>query len=201
MATAGPEMGTFMKSQLEDRGIALHAKRQLASVDPGAKRLRFADGSEASFDLLLCIPIHKAPAVVREAGLTGEGPWIKVNPHTMEAGDSGRVFAIGDVTVVGLPGRFKPDMPLVLPKAGVMAEAHALVAAARIADLVEGKAPTAEFDGRGFCYLEVGSGIAVRAEGSFFNMPHPVMDKNLPDEAQMQDKLNWVAAHLRPLSR
>jgi hypothetical protein len=61
--------------------------------------------------------------------------------------------------------------------------------------------PTAEFDGRGFCYLEMGGGIAVRAEGSFFNMPHPVMEKHMPDEAQMQDKLDWVAAHLKPVSR
>jgi sulfide:quinone oxidoreductase len=201
MATAGPEMGAFMKSQLEARGISLHSKAQLSNVDPTAKVLHFADGSEVSFDLLLCVPVHKAPAVVRAAGLTGDGPWIKVNPRTMEAGDGGRVFAIGDVTVVNLPGRFKPDMPLVLPKAGVMAEAHALVAAARIADLVEGRVPTAEFDGRGFCYLEVGGGIAVRAEGSFFNMPHPVMEKHMPDEAQMQDKLDWVAAHLKPVSR
>jgi sulfide:quinone oxidoreductase len=204
MATAGPEMGAFIKSQLESRGISLHAKRQVTHVDASARRIHFADGPEAPFDLLLCVPAHAAPKVVREAGLTGGGAWIVVNPRTLEVSlDTavGRVFAIGDVTTVSLPGRFKPDMPLVLPKAGVMAEAQALVVAQRIADLVEGRAPSAEFDGRGFCYLEMGRGEAVRAEGSFFNMPHPVMEKRVPDAAQLQDKHNWVAAHLRPIAR
>lgn len=204
MATAGPEMGAFIKSQLESRGIALHVKRQVARVDGGGRRIHFDDGAEAAFDLLLCVPAHSAPAVVRAAGLTGGGAWIAVNPRSMEVSlDTavGRVFAIGDVTTVSLPGRFKPDMPLVLPKAGVMAEAQGLVVAQRIADLVAGRTPTAEFDGRGFCYLELGRGEAVRAEGSFFSMPHPVMEKRVPDAAQLEDKHRWVAAHLKPVAR
>jgi hypothetical protein len=32
---------------------------------------------------------------------------------------------------------------------------------------------------------------AVRAEGSYFEMPHPVMQKRTPYEAQFQDKLAW----------
>jgi sulfide:quinone oxidoreductase len=204
MATAGPEMGAFIKSQLEARGIALQAKRQIARVDTQAQRLHFDDGAEAGFDLLLCVPAHSAPAVVREAGLTGSGPWVSVNPRTMEANTAsgdGRVFAIGDVTTVPLPGRFKPDMPLVLPKAGVMAEAQGLVVAQRIADLAAGRTPSAEFDGRGFCYLELGRGEAVRAEGSFFSMPHPVMEKRVPDAAQLEDKHHWVATHLRSVAQ
>jgi sulfide:quinone oxidoreductase len=204
MATAGPEMGAFIKSQLASRAIVLNAKRQVARVDGESRRIQFADGAEAAFDLLLCVPAHSAPAVVREAGLTGGGPWITVNPQTMSVTvdvAAGRVFAIGDVTTVPLPGRFNPDMPLVLPKAGVMAESQGLVVASRIADLVQGREPTAEFDGRGFCYLEMGCGVAVRAEGSFFNMPHPVMEKHEPDAAQLQHKLDWVAAHLRPHGR
>jgi sulfide:quinone oxidoreductase len=204
MATAGPEMGAFIKSQLEAREITLHAKRHVVCVDGESRRVRFADGAEAAFDLLLCVPVHAAPAVVRESGLTGGGAWIAVDPCTMEVSldtAGGRVFAIGDVTTVSLPGRFKSDMPLVLPKAGVMAEAQALVVAQRIADLVQGRPPTLEFDGRGFCYLEMGRGEAVRAEGSFFNMPHPVMEKHTPDAAQLKDKHDWVASHLRPRKR
>ncbi|HEY5551908.1 MAG TPA: FAD/NAD(P)-binding oxidoreductase [Opitutaceae bacterium] len=204
MATAGPEMGAFIKAQLESRGIVLNAKRQVERVDGEGRRIHFADGSDAGFDLLLCVPVHAAPEVAREAGLTGGGAWIAVNPRTMEVGlDTavGRVFAIGDVTTVSLPGRFKPDMPLVLPKAGVMAEAQALVVAQRIADHIGGRESIAEFDGRGFCYLELGRGEAVRAEGSFFSMPHPVMEKQMPDAAQLEDKHRWVASHLRPMPR
>ena len=44
-------------------------------------------------------------------------------------GGEGRVFAIGDVTSVPLPGRFKPDVGLSLPKAGVIAEGQGEVVA------------------------------------------------------------------------
>jgi hypothetical protein len=40
-------------------------------------------------------------------------------------------------------------------------------------------------------FLETGAVRAVRAEGAFFEMPHPVMQKRIPDEAQFQDKLAW----------
>ena len=70
------------------------------------------------------------------------------------------------------------------------------VVAQRIAAAILGDAATATFDGKGFCYLEMGAGRAVRAEGSFFELPHPVMQKRAPDEAQLQDKLAWVARSL-----
>ena len=44
-------------------------------------------------------------------------------------------------------------------------------------------------------------GLAVRAEGSFFEMPHPVMRKQAPDDAQLRDKMDWVARHLAPFGR
>ena len=40
---------------------------------------------------------------------------------------------------------------------------------------------------------------AVKADGSFFELPHPVMQKRTPDEAQFRDKLDWVERLLRPL--
>jgi sulfide:quinone oxidoreductase len=54
------------------------------------------------------------------------------------------------------------------------------------------------FEGRGFCYLETGGGEAVRGDGSFFALPHPVMQKQAPTPALFADKLAWVAQHLAP---
>ena len=62
-------------------------------------------------------------------------------------------------------------------------------------------APDATFGGVGFCYLETGGGRAVKADGSFFALPHPVMRKQPPDEAQFRDKLDWVARQLEPIAR
>ena len=138
---------------------------------------------------------YEAPPVVKAAHLTGPAGWIQVDPLTLEvksAATTGDVFAVGDVMTLPLPGRYKPDMPLVLPKAGVLAAEQGAVVARRIAAKILGRAPEAVFDGRGYCYLEMGGGRAVRAAGAFFAVPQPVMEKHAPDELQFRDKLAWV---------
>ena len=87
----------------------------------------------------------------------------------------------------------------VMPKAGVLAEKQGRVVAHRIAACVLGQAPAETFDGKGSCFLETGEGRAVSADGSFFELPHPVMQKREPDEAQFRDKLAWVERLLKPM--
>lgn len=201
MATAGAEMGNHIKAELAQRGIAFHPQKKPVRVDAATRRIVFEDGSEAGYDLLISVPPHEAPKVVRDAGLVNASGWIPVDPQTLEvksADTGGRVYAAGDVAVVPLPGRYKPDMPLVLPKAGVFAQQHGEVVAHQIAARLKGTAPDASFGGVGYCYLETGGGRAVKADGAFFALPHPVMRKQPPDEAQMRDKLDWVARQLAP---
>ena len=201
MATAGPEIGQLIRDELAQRGISFQPQKEAVRVEAGSRRIHFQDGTEARYDLLIAIPPHAAPRIVREAGLVGPSGWIPVEPLTLKVTatpGAGEVYAVGDVTTVPLPGRFKPDMPLSLPKAGVFAEAQGRVVAHQIAARVLGTATAETFDGRGFCYLEVGGGRAMRAEGSFFERPHPVMQKRTPDESQLRDKHDWVARQLRP---
>jgi sulfide:quinone oxidoreductase len=201
MATAGPEMGQYIRSELESRGIAYHPQKKTVRVDGAARRVAFEDGSEASYDLLISVPPHEAPKAVRDANLTGPSGWIPVDPQTMRVkttSDLGEVYAVGDVTAVPLPGRYKPDVALSLPKAGVFATAQGRVVAHQIAAKLLGSQPRETFDGVGYCYLETGGGRAVKADGSFFALPHPVMRKEPPDEAQFRDKLAWVARLLGP---
>ena len=203
MATAGPEMGQFIKNELAQRDIAYFPQRITPRIDLAAQRVVFGDGSEARYDLLIAIPPHVAPEVVRDAQLTDPSGWIPVDPTTMHVkhpGDAGEVYAVGDVTVVPLPGRYKPDVGLALPKAGVFAEAQGRIAAHRIAAKILGRTTDEAFDGKGFCFLETGDKRAVKAEGSFFELPHPIMQKRAADEAQLIDKLDWVERLLRPLT-
>ncbi len=201
MATAGPEMGAFIRSKLAEQGIGFFPQKSVVRVDEPSRKVEFADGTVAPYDLLICVPPHEAPAVVRDAGLTGPTGWIPVDSLTMElksAMGEGRVFAVGDVNSVALPGRYKPDVGLVMPKAGTIAEAQGEVVAQRIAALVNGRAPTATFGGKGFCYLETGGGHAMKGEGSFFALPHPLMSRQSSNSGQYADKLAWVARHLVP---
>jgi sulfide:quinone oxidoreductase len=201
MPTAGPEMGQYIRGELEQRGIVYHPQKKTVRVDGAARRVAFEDGSEAPYDLLIAVPPHEAPKIVRDANLTNPSGWIPVDPQTLRvntASEIGEVYAVGDVTAVPLPGRYKPEVALSLPKAGVFATAQGRVVAHQIAAKVLGSKPRESFDGVGYCYLETGGGRAVKADGSFFELPHPVMRTQPPDEAQFRDKLDWVARLLGP---
>ena len=202
MATAGTEMGEYIKDALAQRAIAFFPQRRTSRVDVAAQRVVFEDGNEARYDLLIAIPPHEAPKVVRDAQLINQSGWIPVDPKTMQvkqSTESSEVYAVGDVTLVPLPGRYKPDVGLALPKAGVFAEAHGRIAAHQIAARILGRTPEEAFDGKGYCFLETGDKRAVKADGSFFELPHPVMQKRAPDEAQLREKLDWVERLLRPV--
>jgi sulfide:quinone oxidoreductase len=88
-------------------------------------------------------------------------------------------------------------MPLVLPKAGVFAEAHGRVVAHQIAAEVLGQEAAETFDGLGYCYIETGDQQAVRGDGEFFALPHPQMTAQPADLAQKQAWAEeWVKRYL-----
>lgn len=200
MTTAGEAMGRMIVAELEARRIGFHPRRSVVAVEPARRAVRCEDG-EVPYDLLIAVPPHRAPQVVVAAGMAEVGGWVAVDPLTLEARRPAgleRVYAIGDVTALPLPGRHVATVPLVLPKAGVFAAAEGEIVAARIAAAIGGTPPPAGFEGRGFCYLEVGGGRAIRAEGEFFATPHPLMATRPASEEQYRDKLDWVEGWLKP---
>jgi len=172
MPVAGPALGDAVLHMLEQRGVQFHPSHKLTAVTPDTRELLFEGKPPVTYDLLVAIPPHRPPAVVREAGLANESGWIPVDRETL-ATPHERVFAIGDVTAVQIPGRWKPDVPLMLPKAGVFAHAQALAVARRIAAEIKGERPAATFCGDGFCMLEAGEELAGVAFGDFFHEPSP----------------------------
>ncbi|MCI0690548.1 NAD(P)/FAD-dependent oxidoreductase [candidate division KSB1 bacterium] len=196
MGTAGPQMGQFIRGEMQKRDIALHTQRRCKSIDVTSRRITFEDGSTAPFDLLIAIPPHEAPLPVRAAGLTDASGWIPVDPKTLKTSVD-RVYAIGDLCKVSLPGRFKPEMPLVLPKAGVFAEAHGRVVAHQIAAAALGKTPSEVYDGKGYCYIEMGDRQALKGDGEFFALPHPYMNAQSPDTAMYEAKFAWAEDWVR----
>ncbi len=194
--TAGPEVSGRLREELARREIAYHPGKRVKAVEGERRAVVFEDGGEARYDLLIAVPPHEAPRVVREAGLAKAGGWIPVDPATLRTAHE-RVWAIGDVTSVPLPGRYKPDAPLVLPKAAVFADAHGRVVAAQIAAHALGKEPGAAFDGRGFCFVETGNRHAMGGEGAFFELPHPKVAARVPDLAQFEEKEAWASGFLK----
>jgi sulfide:quinone oxidoreductase len=175
-----------MDRYMLDRGIRFLTGHTAKAVEPG--RVLFENGAELEYDLLLGVAPHRSPAVVRESGLTGEAPWVKVDPYTLETAFP-NVYAIGDVTV-SLMENGNP-----LPKAGVFAEGGGIVAADRIASRLKGETPTARYDGDGGCFLEIGGGQAVMIRGRFLGPSGPQAELTAPSEGFVAEK--WAFERTR----
>jgi len=172
MPVAGPELGNAVRKMVEDRGITFHPLQKLTEVNPATRTISFEGKESFAYDLLIAVPPHRSPHVVREARLANQAGWVPVDSATLATKDE-NVYAIGDITAIPLPGRWKPDMPLMLPKAGVFAHAQALVVAHVIADHIAGKIARHKFSGEGYCMLEAGEHLAGFASGQFFGEPSP----------------------------
>lgn len=180
MPVAGPAVGKEVKQILDQRKIGFHPKVKLSAVDAANKVLTFDDGTKTNFDFLVAIPPHRAPQVARESGLTDASGWIPIDRGSMKT-NSANVYAIGDVTVNKIPGRHFPDVPLVLPKAGVFAHGQAQVVAHNIAAEILGQGAAQVWDGFGACFLEIGAGQAAFATGYFYAEPAPTVNLRYPN--------------------
>ena len=161
MPTAGPVLGEALRGMLEERGIGFHPENSVERVDPKGGQIFLAGGERVMCDLLLGVPPHRAPQVVRDSALAGETGFVPVDPATLATTVEG-VYAIGDVTTIPIAGgKF-------LPKAGVFAHAEAEVVAERVAAELGGRTSSATFDGRGACFVELGDGRAAYATGDFY---------------------------------
>lgn len=173
MPVAGPVVSQQVRQMVEGKDINYHPEHQVTHVEPSARRLTFANGVTADYDFLVYVPPHRAPQVVRDAGLTGESGWVPVDRGTMEI-QSERVYAIGDVTGIMLVTG-KP-----LPKAGVFAEREAEVVANNLVHAISGKGTPSRFEGEGECFIETGDRKAGFGKGNFYAEPAPQIKLRMP---------------------
>jgi sulfide:quinone oxidoreductase len=171
--------------RLAGAGISLRTSTVVQEVRSGEVII---EGGRIPFDLLLAVPPHRTPRVVRDAGLTGPSGWIPVDARTLRTRHD-HVYAVGDVTAIPLSNG------MALPKAGVFAQAEGEVVAARIADELSGREPTAEFAGEGLCFLEAGRGRASAVQGRFLADP-PEIELTEPSEAGFAAKRAFESERL-----
>lgn len=177
----------LIEGRLADQGIAFLPNHKATAVEAG--EVIFGDKSRP-FDLLLGVPPHRPPAVVRESGLVDGPGWISVNARTLETQYPG-VYAIGDVVQIAMANG-KP-----LPKAGVFAEAMGETVADRIVAAFRGEEPEATFQGEGGCYLEVGAGQAMMVRGNFLAEPEPEVALTEPSAEYFEEKRSFETRRLQ----
>ncbi len=177
MPVAGPGVGNMLKEMLGKMGIEYNFEHKVESIDAGKNEITF-DKGKANYDLLIVVPPHKAPKVVKESGLT-DNDWVPADKDTFKTKFE-NVYAIGDITKIKIPGEWKPGVPLMLPKAGVFAHYHAKVVAENIANEISGKRERVGFTGEGACFIEIGHGMAGFGTGNFYAQPNPVVKMKMP---------------------
>ncbi|MCS7206456.1 MAG: NAD(P)/FAD-dependent oxidoreductase [Dehalococcoidia bacterium] len=160
LQAAGPAAGQALLGMLQQRNIRFVPGHRWTKVDPDKRVLTFENGAQAEYDLLIAIPPHQAPAVVRAAGLTDQRGWVPVDKGTLRT-QHPNVYALGDVTIIPLPTGFA------LPKAGVFAHAQGKIVARNLVSAIAG-GQQAQFNGYGACFLETGYGKAGFVSGIFY---------------------------------
>jgi sulfide:quinone oxidoreductase len=157
------------------------------------KELEFENGKRVNYDLLIGIPPHKVPEVIRNSGLIKQGQnWINVDKFSLKT-EYENVFAIGDVTEI------KVNENTAIPKAGVFAEAQAKVVSQQIVDDIEndrGKGSSPRFDGKGFCFMEVGNKKAGYVAADFYNEQGPATLLEPPSEESYKKKIDFERSKL-----
>ena len=191
MAGAGPAVGDAVIGMLAEHDIKYYPQQKVQMIE---KDKIVFEGGEVSFDLLVGIPTNTAPKVVQEAGLTDKTGWIPVEIDTLKTRYPG-VFAIGDVTSIKQPN----PTGLSLPKAGVFADEQGRVVAAKIAAELRGEDKSKRFDGKGFCYIEVGDGLAAYGSGNFYGYPGPIVYLEPPSRNFHEERKRLELAQLEDL--
>lgn len=196
LPVTGPEVSRQVVSIIEQRGIHFHASHKLKTV---SDKLEFENGATQNYDVLVGIPQHRAPDVIKSSGLAagaGDSGWIAVDRRTLRT-NLENVFAIGDVTEI----KVGSQLQLAIPKAGIFAEAQARVVAQQIIDEIINSKPSssssAAFDGKGFCFMETGDGQAGYVDADFFAEPAPAVRLEPPSHQNYEKKHDFERTRVR----
>jgi sulfide:quinone oxidoreductase len=164
-----PEMSQALRDEFAERGIEFLPSKRLAAVDDERGVATFKDGDEITYDLLLGVPHHRAPAVLD--GMLDDEGYVPVDPATLETQWAG-VYAVGDVATAGVP------------KAGVFAEGAAKVVAGAIAARRRGERAGGRHLGQGTCYIEFGEDRIASVDIDFLSGPEKTGHFNPPSVEQ-----------------
>jgi sulfide:quinone oxidoreductase len=196
LPVAGANISQHVVRLLNDKRIKFHALHKLKRV-LDKKTIEFENGNKINYDLLIVIPPHRVPKVIRDSDLllvdNNKQRWISVDRFTLRTTKYENVFAIGDVTEIRLDGA------ITIPKAGIFAEGEAKVVSQQIINEITNnmnKSRAAKFDGKGFCFMEIGGKMAGYIDADLYNGAGPSVRLDPPSEKLYQRKLEFEKSRL-----
>jgi sulfide:quinone oxidoreductase len=158
---AQPETAALVKQQFDEKKIGYDFDHVLDAVDPGRREARFrtpAGPKTMSYDFLHVVPPMRAAAPVRDSALAWKdgpfaaGGWLEVDKRSLQHRRYPNVFGVGDTN--GTPAG----------KTAATVKKGAPVAMENLVALIEGKSPSAQFDGYTSCPLITDIGHAALVE-------------------------------------
>jgi sulfide:quinone oxidoreductase len=189
LPVAGPKLSQDIVNLLKDNHINFHPLHKLKEV-VNKKIIEFENGNKINYDLLIGIPPHKVPTVIKSSGLIKEGQnWIDVDKFSLRTKYE-NVFAIGDVTEI------KVDQTAIIPKAGIFAEGQAKSVSYQIIDEITNQSHNVKFDGRGFCFMEIGNKKAGFLAADLYDVTGPITRLETPSEESYRKKLDFERSRI-----
>jgi sulfide:quinone oxidoreductase len=184
LPVAGAKVSQDIVNLLNENHINFHPLHKLKAV-VNKEIIEFENGNKTNYDLLIGVPPHKVPTVIKSSGLVKEGQnWIDVDKFSLKTNYE-NVFAIGDVTEI------KVDQMAVIPKAGIFAEGQAKSVSYQIINEIANQSHNEKFDGRGFCFMEIGNRKAGFLAADFYNITGPITRLDPPSEESYRKKLDF----------
>jgi sulfide:quinone oxidoreductase len=183
LPVAGVTASQNIVNLLTDNHVNFHPSYKLKKV-LDKETLEFENGDKINYDLLILIPPHRIPKVIRNSGLLDGDDWIKADKFTLRTAYK-NIFAIGDVTEI------RVNQSITIPKAGIFAEEEAKVVSQQIISEITNSKTQAEFDGKGFCFMEIGNKQAGYITADFYSKTGPTVALEPPSEELFQKKLNF----------
>ena len=187
LPVAGPQVSASVIEIISQRGVRFHHSHKLQSVLNN--KMEFENGARQDYDVLVGIPPHRVPEVVKSSGLAEEGDWMSVNRHTMKTSFK-NAYAIGDAIEIKVGA-------IALPKAGIFAEEQAKVAARQIIDEINDRPTATAFAGQGYCFMEAGNKRAGYLEADFYNPAGPLIKLEAPSEQNFEKKQEFERTRIK----
>ena len=171
-----------LMSYVEKYGINLDLGSTLVAVDGPARQATFATANgevTTTFDMLHVVPPQVAPQCVADSPLAAASGFTDVDQHTLQHVRYPNVFGLGD-------GGSSPNA-----KTAAAARKQAPVVAVNALRQLDGKGPTAGYDGYGSCPLTVERGKIVLAEFAYGGKLAPSFPTWLVDGTKPA-RLSWM---------
>jgi sulfide:quinone oxidoreductase len=186
LPVAGEQVNSKLTFMLKKQNVNLFPNYSLKEVHNN--NLEFYNCQKKEYDILVGIPFHLPPPVIKKSGLVEpKENWISVNRFTLETRFKD-VFAIGDVTEI------KINDIITVPKAGIFAEGQARAVASQIIHKIRNGSqeyPIVEFNGKGFCFMETGNRKAGFIDTYFYNSEGATTILKNPSTIYYKKKINF----------